>query len=193
MVSSGLLRRVALVRTEVSEEPGASFIRVTKFGELGTTQAATSNRRTLRRNTKSMWPQGTIPTPTPSSAPSRSAEGRYITRQALLWTGFPSPLRTSCSACEMRTDDCQRSGFALPRLPAVLLHLTPGLVMLACDLTVLCYVTMMNRGKGLGTVPTGSLSPVKRHGFTLMGVRQRCNCLLGSRPDWAYPFCILVQ
>jgi hypothetical protein len=32
MVSSGLLRRVALVRTDVSEEPGASFIRVTKIG-----------------------------------------------------------------------------------------------------------------------------------------------------------------
>jgi hypothetical protein len=47
-----LLRRVALVRTDVLEEPGASFIRVTKIGELGTTQAATSNRRTLRRNTK---------------------------------------------------------------------------------------------------------------------------------------------
>jgi hypothetical protein len=46
MVSS--LRRVALVRTDVSEEPGASFIRVTKIGALGTTQAATSNRRTLR-------------------------------------------------------------------------------------------------------------------------------------------------
>jgi hypothetical protein len=37
-VSSGLLRRVALVRTDVSEEPGASFIRVTKIGALGTTQ-----------------------------------------------------------------------------------------------------------------------------------------------------------
>jgi hypothetical protein len=49
MVSSGMLRRMALVRTEVSEEPGASFIRVTRIGELGTTQAATSNRRTLRR------------------------------------------------------------------------------------------------------------------------------------------------
>jgi hypothetical protein len=42
---------VALVRTDVSEEPGASFIRVTKIGELGTTLAVTSNRRTLRRNT----------------------------------------------------------------------------------------------------------------------------------------------
>jgi hypothetical protein len=52
MVSSGLLRRVALVRTDVSEEPGASFIKVTKIGDLGTTQAATSNRRTLRRITR---------------------------------------------------------------------------------------------------------------------------------------------
>jgi hypothetical protein len=52
MVSSGLLRRVALVRTDVSVEPGASFIRVTKIGELRTTHAATSNRRTLRRNSK---------------------------------------------------------------------------------------------------------------------------------------------
>jgi hypothetical protein len=46
-----MLRRVALVRADVSEEPSASFIRVTRIGELGTTLAATSNRRTLRRNT----------------------------------------------------------------------------------------------------------------------------------------------
>jgi hypothetical protein len=35
MVSSGMLRRVVLVRTDVSEEPSPSFIRVTKIGELG--------------------------------------------------------------------------------------------------------------------------------------------------------------
>jgi hypothetical protein len=52
MVSSGMLRRVALVRTDVSEELRASFIRVTGIGELGATLAVTSNRRTLRRNTK---------------------------------------------------------------------------------------------------------------------------------------------
>jgi hypothetical protein len=44
MVSSGMLRRMALVRTDISEEPGASFIRVTRIGELGATHAATSNR-----------------------------------------------------------------------------------------------------------------------------------------------------
>jgi hypothetical protein len=44
-----MLRRVALVRTDVSEELSASFIRVIRIGELGTTLAVTSNRRTLRR------------------------------------------------------------------------------------------------------------------------------------------------
>jgi hypothetical protein len=47
-----MLRRVALVRTDVSEELSASFTKVTRMGELGTTPAVTSNRRTLRRNTK---------------------------------------------------------------------------------------------------------------------------------------------
>jgi hypothetical protein len=39
MASSGMLRRVALVITDVSEELSASFIRVTKICELGTTVA----------------------------------------------------------------------------------------------------------------------------------------------------------
>jgi hypothetical protein len=36
MASSGILRHVTLVRTNVSEELNASFIRVTRIGELGT-------------------------------------------------------------------------------------------------------------------------------------------------------------
>jgi hypothetical protein len=52
MPSSGMLRRVAPVRTDVSEELSASIINVTRIGELGTTLAVTSNRRMLRRNTK---------------------------------------------------------------------------------------------------------------------------------------------
>jgi hypothetical protein len=47
-----MLRRVALIRTDVSEELSASIIRVTRIGELGTL-AVTNKRRTLRRNTKS--------------------------------------------------------------------------------------------------------------------------------------------
>jgi hypothetical protein len=42
-----MLRLVTLVKTDVSEELSASFIRVTRIGELGTTLAVTSNRRTL--------------------------------------------------------------------------------------------------------------------------------------------------
>jgi hypothetical protein len=36
----GMLRRVALVTSDVSEEPSASFIRVARIGELGTTLVA---------------------------------------------------------------------------------------------------------------------------------------------------------
>jgi hypothetical protein len=39
MASSGMLRRVAVVRTDVSEELSASIIRVTRIGDLGTTLA----------------------------------------------------------------------------------------------------------------------------------------------------------
>jgi hypothetical protein len=50
MVSSGMLRHVTLVRTDVSEELSASFIRVRRIGELGTMLAVTSNQRMLRWN-----------------------------------------------------------------------------------------------------------------------------------------------
>jgi hypothetical protein len=47
-----MLCRVALVRTDVSEELSYSIIMVTRIGELGTTLAVTRNRRKLRRNIK---------------------------------------------------------------------------------------------------------------------------------------------
>jgi hypothetical protein len=42
---------MALVKTGVSEELSASFIRVIRIGEIGTMLAVTSNRRTLQINT----------------------------------------------------------------------------------------------------------------------------------------------
>jgi hypothetical protein len=40
-----MLCRVALVRTDLSEELSTSFIRVTRIGELGTTLAGISSQR----------------------------------------------------------------------------------------------------------------------------------------------------
>jgi hypothetical protein len=55
MPSSGMLRRVALVKTDVSEERSGYVIRVTGIGELGTTLAILSNRRMLRRNSRATF------------------------------------------------------------------------------------------------------------------------------------------
>jgi hypothetical protein len=47
MAPSGMLRLVALARTDVSEEISASIISVTRVGEIGPTLALTSNRSVL--------------------------------------------------------------------------------------------------------------------------------------------------
>jgi hypothetical protein len=54
MPSSGMLRRVALVRTDDSGECIASVIKEI-ICELGTTLVVSSNRSTLRRNTMDMY------------------------------------------------------------------------------------------------------------------------------------------
>jgi hypothetical protein len=46
MSSSGMLRPVALIKADVSEERISSIIRVTKIRELGTTLAVRRNRST---------------------------------------------------------------------------------------------------------------------------------------------------
>jgi hypothetical protein len=57
-----MLRRVALVRTDVLEGLSASIIRVTKIGALGTTLAVISNGRTraLTRATRRNIPEDDI-------------------------------------------------------------------------------------------------------------------------------------
>jgi hypothetical protein len=76
-----MLRRVALVRTNVSKEPGASFIKVTRIGELGTTQAATSKfliDLTADNNTEySLWKATQyLKRPITQVPPIRKADGQ---------------------------------------------------------------------------------------------------------------------
>jgi hypothetical protein len=51
-----MLRRVTLVRTDVSEELRASIIRLTRIGELGTTLAVTVRRLLVTSNIVSTSP-----------------------------------------------------------------------------------------------------------------------------------------
>jgi archaellum biogenesis ATPase FlaH len=51
MASYAMLHSVSLIRTDVSEEISASFIRVRRLSEPGTTLVVTSNQRTLQRLT----------------------------------------------------------------------------------------------------------------------------------------------
>jgi hypothetical protein len=53
--------RVALVRTDISEELSASFIRVTRIGKLGTLLAVTINQRMLRRATPLLVTASVVP------------------------------------------------------------------------------------------------------------------------------------
>jgi hypothetical protein len=79
-----MFRRVALVRTDVSEELSASFIGVTRIGGVGTKLAVTSNRRTLV--TDSVVPSLPIPVTLMKEALSTS-ETSVLTRAT--WRNIP--------------------------------------------------------------------------------------------------------
>jgi hypothetical protein len=86
-----MLRHVALVRTDVSQELSASIIRVTRIKKLGRTLVVTSNRRTLRRNTKllvkaNFVPSSPILVTLMMEAPS-SSETSVLTRAT--WRNIP--------------------------------------------------------------------------------------------------------
>jgi hypothetical protein len=72
-----MLCRVALVRTDTSEERIASVIRATRIWELGTTLAAISYRNILRRNT--IW-RGSI-----SKRYKRKGGGKGWGKQVVAW------------------------------------------------------------------------------------------------------------
>jgi hypothetical protein len=80
-----MLHHVALVKIDVTKELSASVIRVTRIGELGTTLAVTSNRRTLWRNTANV-PSSLILVPLIMEALS-SSETSVLTRAT--WRNIP--------------------------------------------------------------------------------------------------------
>jgi hypothetical protein len=88
MVPYGMLRRVALVRTDVSEELSAS-IRVTRIVELGTTLAVNSNRRSVRRLLMKE-----------ALSSSETSVLTRVTRLNVPEDGIPQ-LRPVCTVCEL--------------------------------------------------------------------------------------------
>jgi hypothetical protein len=96
MASYRMLRRVVLVRTDVSEELSASIIRVTRIGELGTL-AVTINQRSsdmsvLSRATRRNIPEDGI------LHSHRSGNLRSVI-VLTVWT----LAETCCVSCEVRT------------------------------------------------------------------------------------------
>jgi hypothetical protein len=82
-----MLRRVALVRTDISEERSTSIIRMARIGELGTSLPVTINRSTLRAPVDSYWlliTANVIPTSpilvTLMMEELRSSETSFLTR-----------------------------------------------------------------------------------------------------------------
>jgi hypothetical protein len=77
MASSGMLRLVALVRTDVSEELSAFIIRVTRIDELGTILGISSQRASV------LVTASAVPSTSETSVLTR-ATGRNIPQDAIL-------------------------------------------------------------------------------------------------------------
>jgi hypothetical protein len=60
MQSPEMSRRVALVRTDISEEPSDSIIRATRIGELGTLTATATDAHTSQKTV--FFTAGEVPT-----------------------------------------------------------------------------------------------------------------------------------
>jgi hypothetical protein len=104
-----MLRRMALVRTDVSEELSASFIiRMTRISELGTTLAVTSNRRTCHPEERGAVPPKHQFLPKPHGVTSQKTSFFAVTHSlfftATSWQRFSAALdsrKSSVSATHL--------------------------------------------------------------------------------------------
>jgi hypothetical protein len=85
MASFGILRRIALVRTDDSEKLCASFIKMTRIGELETTLALTSNHLVFVRSVRRLLVAASVVQSTPilvalMKEALRSSETSVLTR-----------------------------------------------------------------------------------------------------------------
>jgi hypothetical protein len=119
MASSWMLRRVALVRTNVLEEHSAYFIRVTRISELGTMLAVTSNWRTLWRNTK--WERKLVWN---SDWGCREEWGLQVVAWVCKWPDYKSKSQALVGgldgACKQARNVEQRHQLSLGQVPKVL-------------------------------------------------------------------------
>jgi hypothetical protein len=112
-----MLLRVALVRTEVSEECIAFKTRGTKIGEIATTLAVTSNRSTLRISTITCYHTVFLRSlrrmlVTANVVPSSSILSTW------LWRGYVSPKRrflTRTTRCNNPEDGILHCPLSLPK------------------------------------------------------------------------------
>jgi hypothetical protein len=88
MSSPGMLRRVALVRTVLSEEHIVSIITIKAIGELGTTLAVTSNRNTLRASVSTVDAVPSSPILVTLMMEARSSSETFVLYRAT-WCNIP--------------------------------------------------------------------------------------------------------
>jgi hypothetical protein len=119
----GMLRRVALVRTDVSEKRIYSVIRVTRIDEVGKTLVFTRNRRTLRKNLTLMMEALSS---SETSALTRAIQ-RNISRNDILHNHRRDNLKSYMDICRFRQWPLYCSHLPTPNshLPPATCHLPP--------------------------------------------------------------------